>query len=97
MQTKLMEYILPMYEQAKVEEQKSIPTVIMIDKAAPPQLKYTPRRGLIILGLSFLGLFFLILVSLRAQSALVRENYQNPFEEKESRFFRKVAFFYRVK
>ena len=42
MQTKLMEYILPMYEQAKVEEQKSIPTVIVIDKAVPPQIRIYP-------------------------------------------------------
>jgi capsule polysaccharide export protein KpsE/RkpR len=97
MQTKLMEYILPMYEQAKVEEQKSIPTVIIIDKAAPPQLKYTPKRGLIILGLTSLGFFFLILVSLRAESAVVREIYQNPFEEKESRFFRKTALSFKIK
>ena len=97
MQTKLMEFILPMYEQAKVEEQKSIPTVIIIDKATPPQLKYTPKRGLIILGLSSLGLFFLVLVSLRAESAVVREIYQNSFEEKESRFFRKTALFFKIK
>jgi tyrosine-protein kinase Etk/Wzc len=97
MQTKLMEFILPMYEQAKVEEQKSIPTVIIVDKAVPPQLKYTPKRGLIILGLTSLGFFFLILVSLRAESAVIRETYQNSFEEKESRSFRKIALFYKVK
>jgi tyrosine-protein kinase Etk/Wzc len=97
MQTKLMEFILPMYEQAKVEEQKSVPTVIMIDKAVAPQLKYTPKRGLIILGLTSLGFFFLILVSLRAESAAERRIYQNSFEEKESRFFRKIALFFKVK
>jgi tyrosine-protein kinase Etk/Wzc len=97
MQTKLMEYILPMYEQAKVEEQKSIPTVIIVDRAAPPQLKYTPRRGLIIVGITSLGLFFLILVSIRAEKAVIRSIYHNPFEEKESRAFRKIALFYKVK
>jgi capsule polysaccharide export protein KpsE/RkpR len=97
MQTKLMEFILPMYEQAKVEEQKSIPTVILIDKAYPPQVKYSPKRGLIILGLTSLGFFLLLLISLRAESAVIRESYINPFEEKESRLFRKIASFLKIK
>ncbi len=44
---------MPMYEQAKVEEQKSIPTIMVIDKAVPPELKYSPKRSVIILGFSF--------------------------------------------
>jgi len=92
-----MEFILPMYEQAKVEEQKSIPTVIMIDKATPPQLKYTPKRVLIIMGLSSFGFFFLIMLIFRGNSALEREQFQNIFEEKESRFFRKIASIFKIK
>ncbi len=59
-QQAILEILMPMYEQAKVEEQKSIPTVVVIDNAVPPQLKYGPKKAVIILGLFFLALFFFI-------------------------------------
>jgi uncharacterized protein involved in exopolysaccharide biosynthesis len=43
-QNKILEVILPMYEQAKVEEQKSIPSILFIDKAVPAEIKYGPKR-----------------------------------------------------
>ena len=51
---------MPMYEQAKVEEQKSIPTIMVIDKAVPSQIKYSPKKSVIILGTFFLALFIFI-------------------------------------
>ena len=59
-QQEIMEIVLPMYEQAKIEEQKSIPTVMVIDRAVPPQLKNSPKRGAIIVGIVFLFLFIFI-------------------------------------
>src|SRR5690606_38322601 len=59
-QAKIMEFVLPMYEQAKVEEQKSIPTLIVIDHAVPPQLKYSPKKAFIIILFFFLGLFIFL-------------------------------------
>ncbi len=57
-QEEILEIVLPMFEQAKVEEQKSIPTIMVIDKAVPPELKYGPKRSVIILGVSFLFVSF---------------------------------------
>ncbi|MGE5498699.1 MAG: GumC family protein, partial [Syntrophothermus sp.] len=59
-QQSIMEIVMPMYEQAKVEEQKSIPTIMVIDKAVPAQLKYSPKRAGIILGVFFLSLFLFV-------------------------------------
>jgi len=59
-QEAILDIVMPMYEQAKVEEQKSIPSVIVIDKAIPPQLKYKPKRMVIVVSSLFLVLFILI-------------------------------------
>ncbi len=56
-QTKILEFVLPMYEQALVEEQKSVPNLLIVDKAVPPQLKHSPKKAFIILLFFFLGLF----------------------------------------
>jgi tyrosine-protein kinase Etk/Wzc len=59
-QQAILEVILPLYEQVKVEEQKSMPTVINVDKAVPPQLKDSPKRLFIIFLFIFLGTFIFI-------------------------------------
>jgi len=57
MQTKLMEFLLPIYEQSKIEEQKEIPVVLVLDEAVPAQKKSGPKRSLVVL-ISFLLSFF---------------------------------------
>ncbi|HVO72456.1 MAG TPA: hypothetical protein VMT35_00410 [Ignavibacteriaceae bacterium] len=96
-QQAILEIVMPMYEQAKVEEQKSIPTIIVVDKAVPPLLKYSPKRSLIIAGLSLLGFFIFILIIFRGESVINRGTHQNRFEEKEYRFFTKIRSFYKLK
>lgn len=95
-QSKIMEFILPLYEQAKVEEQKSIPTLIVIDYAVPPQLKYAPRKALIILGISFIFLFFLIIFVFHGENVVNSVEFRNKLEEKENRFYQKIIKFYRL-
>ncbi len=48
MQTRLMEFILPIYEQAKIEEQKEIPVVLVLDKGVPAERKSAPKRAIIV-------------------------------------------------
>ena len=55
-QQSILEIVMPMYEQAKVEEQKSMPTIMLMDKAIAPQLKYSPKRSVIIFG-TFISCF----------------------------------------
>jgi uncharacterized protein involved in exopolysaccharide biosynthesis len=57
-QTKLMEFLLPIYEQAKIEEQKEIPVVLILDAAVPAEKKSSPKRSLIVLAAFLLSLFF---------------------------------------
>lgn len=65
---KLEEMVLPMYEQARYEEQKSIPVLQVIDEAVPPQKKHFPPRTLmagmcgIAAGLLYLFVLFMRLV-----------------------------------
>lgn len=70
-QNRLLEFVLPIYEQAKIEEQKEIPVVLVLDKAVPAERKSAPKRAIIVIA-AFLGsLFFSI------GFVLVLENFEN--------------------
>jgi len=96
-QESILEIVLPMYEQAKVEEQKSIPTILVIDKAVPPQLKYSPKRAVIVLGLLFLFSFFLVPFTFWAEKVFRKENPENALQDKELKFILKIIKIYRLK
>jgi len=95
-QSKIMEILLPMYEQAKVEENKSIPTVVVIDKAIPPSQKYYPKRAFIILAAFFLTLFLAIFMSISGYNYLRIEQPGNNFEQKMLSFYKKLAIIFKV-
>ena len=48
-QQKILEYLVPMYEQAKVDEQKDVPVLLVLDKAVAPERKVRPQRMLMLL------------------------------------------------
>lgn len=96
-QQEIMEIVMPMYEQAKVEEHKSIPTITVIDKAVPPELKYGPKRAVIIIGFFFLFLFLFIPFVFVGEKAVTREKYRNPLQNKEANFFKRIIKIYRIK
>ncbi|RJP63772.1 MAG: hypothetical protein C4539_15780 [Ignavibacteriales bacterium] len=96
-QQAVLEIVMPMYEQAKVEEQKSIPTIMLIDKAVPPQLKYGPKRAAIILGVFALFLFMSIPFVFVAEKAVSRQVYNNPLQAKEANVFKRIIKIYRMK
>lgn len=62
-QYKILEFIQPLYEQAKVEEVRNTPSVLILDKAGPPEKKAKPRvRIYFLLGLVssiIMGLFII--------------------------------------
>jgi|WetSurMetagenome_2_1015567.scaffolds.fasta_scaffold13844_4 tyrosine-protein kinase Etk/Wzc len=41
---KLLEYVIPLYEQAKIEEKRETPILQIIDRAIPPEKKMYPPR-----------------------------------------------------
>jgi uncharacterized protein involved in exopolysaccharide biosynthesis len=96
-QSKIMEFVLPMYEQAKVEEQKSIPSLIVVDKAVPPQLKYSPKKAFIILLFTFFGFFFHLPFIFHGERLINQESPLNALELRLKKIYSKSVHFYRIK
>ncbi|MEM4260705.1 MAG: GNVR domain-containing protein, partial [Candidatus Woesearchaeota archaeon] len=63
-QQKIVEYLVPLYEQAKIDEQKDVPVILVLDKAVPPEKKFKPKRMIIVMTASILSLFisFIIII-----------------------------------
>lgn len=61
---KLLEFIIPLFEQAKFDEQKETPVFQVIDYASPPEKRAYPHRTItaIIIGFGFLFLAFLFIL-----------------------------------
>jgi uncharacterized protein involved in exopolysaccharide biosynthesis len=79
-QTKLQEYLLPEYEQAKLQLMKDKPTLQVIDYAYVPDKKSRPKKAFVILGAVFVSsviafLFVLFLDRLRWMKEHDKEKY----------------------
>jgi len=83
--SKILEFILPFYEQAKIEEKKDIPTLQIIDYAIPPEKKSYPPRTIITLVITF-GVFIMAFFFI-----LIKEN-QNWQQSEKYLFIRKNLF-----
>ncbi|MFC2094633.1 GumC family protein, partial [Bacteroidota bacterium] len=83
--SKILEFILPFYEQAKIEEKKDIPTLQIIDNAIPPEKKSYPPRTIITLVITF-GVFIMTFFFI-----LIKEN-QNWQQSEKFIFIRKNLF-----
>lgn len=70
LQAKLLEYLYPLYEQAKLEEAKVVSPVLVLDYAVPPEKKARPIRWLIVLSGIILGFVLSVLIAIFANSGL---------------------------
>jgi tyrosine-protein kinase Etk/Wzc len=61
-QQKILEFVLPLLEQAKVEEKKDIPSTLVLDRAVPAERKSRPQRVLIVFLSTFFAFTFSILL-----------------------------------
>ena len=61
--TKVYSYLVEQYEQARVLEAKDTPTLQVIDKAVPPQLKSWPKRKLFVIGAFLISVIFSLLLA----------------------------------
>lgn len=68
---KMLAFIIPLYEQARFEEQKDIPLLQVIDEAVPPQKKSWPPRSLFALFFTIIIMMFVIAI------LIIRESLQN--------------------
>ena len=71
----ILEFLVPLYEQAKFEEKKSIPILKVIDYAAPPEKRAYPKRVYTSLAITF-AFLLLVLTFLFIREAIRRS--ENP-------------------
>lgn len=93
-QYQILEFVQPMYEQAKVEEVRNTPSVLVLDHAGPAERKAKPK-GSIYFVISLLGSFFIGLVivfsleGIKKMKRISPDNYE--YIRKSLKFRRKKA------
>ena len=85
----ILEFILPLYEQAKIEEKKDIPTLQVIDDAIPPAKKSFPPRTILTLLITF-SVFLIVFIFI-----LMKEN-KNLQSSEKMRFIKENIFRWRT-
>lgn len=77
--TNILEFELPLYEQAKIQEQKNVPILQIIDAAIPPAKRSFPKRTilafLITCGIELLAFLLIILRENKELSKSDKFNY----------------------
>lgn len=96
-QTKLLAFIAPMYEQAKIEEENSTPAVIVLDKAVTPERPATPKRVFIEIIFAIVVFSFLVYAIHVLERVRHSVDPLNPLEERVRRFADKSALRFRVR
>jgi uncharacterized protein involved in exopolysaccharide biosynthesis len=81
-QQKILEFILPLYEQAKMEEKRSTPTVIVLDHALVAERKAKPKiLYYVLIAFVVSALFSLLIVFLREGLARLRATQPERFDQ----------------
>lgn len=62
-QQKLFELLSAQYEMAQIEEAKDVETVQVLDKATPPEKKFSPKSGRIIISFLFVSILLSVFAS----------------------------------
>jgi capsule polysaccharide export protein KpsE/RkpR len=57
-QNKILAFILPLYEQAKIEEKRETPTILILDKPFVAERKKKPKRLTMVVIWTFIGFIF---------------------------------------
>jgi tyrosine-protein kinase Etk/Wzc len=94
---KILEFLIPMFEQAKINEQKDLPVLLVLDKAIPPEYKVKPQRILIILSVSTIWLMFLVVIVYLFHGISLRGNEMKPGTKILVTWAQRIAALYRVK
>ena len=95
-QQKIIEFLVPLYEQAKINEHKDIPVLLVLDRAVPAEKKSKPQRMLIVFLACVLTLALSVLLALLMQGVFGPEG-ATVFERRVQKAARRVARFYRVR
>lgn len=74
-QEKIQEFIVPMYEQAKIQEAKDTPSLQILDRVIVPDKKFKPKRAFIVLFAGGASLLLsIIFIYLKVNLDFMREN-----------------------
>lgn len=65
-QQKIMEFLVPMYEQTRFEEHRDVPVVSVLDKGVPAERKARPKRVVIVAASAFSALLLALLAAAAA-------------------------------
>jgi tyrosine-protein kinase Etk/Wzc len=95
-QQKIIEFLVPLFEQAKVDEQKDVPVLLVLDKAVAPERKVKPQRMLIVFLSGTLSLFFFVLLAFLFHGFVQHVGDSRPLGTKLHGLARRVAARYRV-
>jgi tyrosine-protein kinase Etk/Wzc len=76
-QGKILEILVPLYEQAKIEEQRNIPTVLSLDHAVPAIKASKPKRLVILLIITLASIILAFLSAVWKEHLAQRRNQLN--------------------
>lgn len=96
-QNQTLKYIYPIVEQARIDEKKNMPTLLLINEAAVPQKKYLPKRMFIVLGYVFFTFWIMVGFILRGEKILSNQMRSNVVEEFEYNFFASIKKKFKIK
>ena len=85
-QSKLMAYLLPIYEKSKIDETKDTPSLLVIDEPQVPEYKTKPKRAFIVIGAFLFSLVFSLAV------VLFRNYYRNFYANADDSLKSKLSY-----
>jgi len=89
LQSKLLELLLPLYEQAKIEEHRSTPAVIVLDTAVPAERPSKPKRTVILFAIVVASFIVAYFIALYKESMRNTRSERSEEQEEKMRFIRK--------
>jgi uncharacterized protein involved in exopolysaccharide biosynthesis len=96
-QQKIMELLVPMVEQARIEERRDTPVLLVLDRATPPERKSKPQRTLILLVVTTLSMLTLVPLAFLLDGVLSRGDAGNTVQRWLWKRARALARVFRVR
>jgi tyrosine-protein kinase Etk/Wzc len=96
-QEKILEFLLPIYEQARIDEKKDVPVLLVLDKAEPATRKTKPARMIIVLLISFVVVAFSIAMVFLFQGIEQLDGSVSPLLKKLKMRTEKIRKLYRIR
>jgi tyrosine-protein kinase Etk/Wzc len=95
-QSRIIQFTAPVYEQAKIDEQKALPAVLVLDRAVPTEKRFSPRRTLIILASVLTAFLLFSLLAFLMESLSSREPKRTRVEKAMALRIAKLKRLYRM-